>query len=767
MADLYLKANDNISGLTFGGGVFGSNGNEIVTYNSGVTGVNVDQNVEQVRLADALSSYTFQQQGNQLLIRSSGSTTIVATVTLQNDADGTLITFSNGTAQAKVSSAGLTLGGTTVPSSGAAAITPQPGQFDGGTGTSTPIQSLTLNQDSIVGTSGNDLILANALQDNNANLQNSLQNVDTVDGAAGTDTLRFTDATGATVNSVITNVENIEARFTSNGTLSLKNSSGVQQVSVIGSTSGGTVTNVAGIGTFNVSNDTAGNGISFLDSTAKNVTLNVSQYGSGLVQGYVEVGTTTLESLTLNITNSNTTVDEHPGNPAYKSLTINATGDNFVGFNHTNTVETLTVTGAGALDLGANFQSLKTVAAGAATGDITGLEVDASATSVTLGSGNDDLNVFEASAKNANFNLGAGDDTIEFVDTAPTAGVTVEGGAGSDTIEFQQDDYATVSGYSAADLGRVTGFEVLSITDALLDKAAIDVSKISGVTSFVTDGVVTGGTATVSGVTSGSSVTFDGDIATNNGTLVVNVTNATKAGTADVLTLNIETETSATVTTTIAGVETINLNAAGNDADTVSKFTLALTDDALTTLNISGNDAVTFTSAASQTKLVTIDASANTAGVTLDLDASVAASPVINVKGTTAVDVITLGNDVAVTGNGGNDTFIISAPTTGQTYSSILDGTKGDRLDFGGAGTYTKAGIQLANTAVFQDFLDAATQGGATENVSWFQFNGSTYVVQDSSAATTYQNGVDSIVQVAGLVDLSTASYTGGVLTLG
>lgn len=771
MADLYLKDNDNISGVTFGGGVFGGNGNEIITYNSGVTGITVDQNVEQVRLSDALSTYTFQQQGNQLLIRSAGSTTVVATVTLQNDADGTLITFSNGTAQAKVSAAGLTLGGTTVPSTGSASITPQPGQFDGGTGSSTPITSLSLNQDTIVGTAGNDLFLANALQDNNAALQNSLQNVDTIDGRDGVDTLRFTQTSGTAVNPVITNVENIEARFTNSGALDLANASGVQQLSAIGSTTSGAFDNVRGVSNFNVSTDVNGNSVSINDGTAAAVTLNLSGYGSTDPvtgnQGAVFFQDNVLTSLTVNVTDSNTEVHTHNTGAAFKAVTINATGDNVLDFIESAPVETLTINGAGSVDFdSSDFSNVKTVAAGASTGNITGLSVDGSATSVTLGSGSDELEV-TGTVATSSISLGDGDDTVEFT-SAPTAGVTVGGGAGTDTIALSLASYGSVSAFSTANLGRVTGFEVLSITDALTDNSSVDVSKISGVTSFVTEGVATGGTATVTGVTSGSSVTLTDDIDTNNGTLVVEVSKATTAGTADVLTLNINGDESAAaiVTTTIAGVETLNVNASGQ-ASTTSTFSLALTDDALTTLNITGDDVLSFTSGAAQTKLTTVDASGNTAGVILDLSAAVAAAPVINVTATSEDDTITLGNDVAVRGNGGDDTFVVIAPTTGQTYSTIVDGTKGDMIDFGGAGTYTKAGIQLASTAVFQDYLDAATQGAGNEDVSWFQFQGSTYVVQDTDAASTFQNGTDSIVQVAGLVDLSTATFSSGVLTLG
>ena len=82
----------------------------------------------------------------------------------------------------------------------------------------------------------------------------------------------------------------------------------------------------------------------------------------------------------------------------------------------------------------------------------------------------------------------------------------------------------------------------------------------------------------------------------------------------------------------------------------------------------------------------------------------------MTVTGTTAVDQITFGNLDVVTSNGGNDTFIFSAPTSGNTYSTIADTTAGDKLQFAdqGTDTFAAAKIALADTAVFQDYLDAA-----------------------------------------------------------
>ena len=58
-ADAFTVSNNNVS-------VYGSTGTEVVTIASGVTGVTLDQNIEQVSLSGARSAYTYQQSGNQL-----------------------------------------------------------------------------------------------------------------------------------------------------------------------------------------------------------------------------------------------------------------------------------------------------------------------------------------------------------------------------------------------------------------------------------------------------------------------------------------------------------------------------------------------------------------------------------------------------------------------------------------------------------------------------------------------------------------------------
>ena len=81
----------------------------------------------------------------------------------------------------------------------------------------------------------------------------------------------------------------------------------------------------------------------------------------------------------------------------------------------------------------------------------------------------------------------------------------------------------------------------------------------------------------------------------------------------------------------------------------------------------------------------------------------------------------------------------------------------------------------LAGTAAFADFLSAAAASTAASTaanalITWFQYGGDTYLVQDKSTAATFTEGTDQVVKLMGLVDLSTATIDGAttnVLTLG
>lgn len=96
MANIFLNEGETgVNVANNGDQVFGQAGDETVNILAGVTGVVLDQNVEGITLGGNKAAYTFEQSGNQLLIKS--GTTIIATVPVQVDADGTQLTFDDGT----------------------------------------------------------------------------------------------------------------------------------------------------------------------------------------------------------------------------------------------------------------------------------------------------------------------------------------------------------------------------------------------------------------------------------------------------------------------------------------------------------------------------------------------------------------------------------------------------------------------------------------------------------------------------------------------
>ena len=112
-AGVFLSQGASFVAASSGLSLYGAIGIETVSLKQGVSGIELDQAVERVQF-DGLGTagLRFQQQGIGLLVYNGA--TLLARVPLQNDADGTLITTTDGTMQAKVSAAGMRLGGALV-----------------------------------------------------------------------------------------------------------------------------------------------------------------------------------------------------------------------------------------------------------------------------------------------------------------------------------------------------------------------------------------------------------------------------------------------------------------------------------------------------------------------------------------------------------------------------------------------------------------------------------------------------------------------------
>jgi S-layer protein len=129
------------------------------------------------------------------------------------------------------------------------------------------------------------------------------------------------------------------------------------------------------------------------------------------------------------------------------------------------------------------------------------------------------------------------------------------------------------------------------------------------------------------------------------------------------------------------------------------------------------------------------------------------------------------GGAATLTGGSGADNF------RWQTYNSNADAVstitdfapgQGDRLLFIGSAlggvvdpAFNSSPVVLPGSiASLRDYLDAATHANipaaGPSLIRWFQFEGDTYVTVDNSSASTFQDGTDGVIRLAGLVDLGT-----------
>jgi S-layer protein len=236
----------------------------------------------------------------------------------------------------------------------------------------------------------------------------------------------------------------------------------------------------------------------------------------------------------------------------------------------------------------------------------------------------------------------------------------------------------------------------------------------------------------------------------------------------------------ATIKGSAAGINTVNFSAAtggavtytgGTGADVITATNgmnnvISLGDGANAVVAAAGNNTIT---GGKDADVVTLTTGNNTVSLGNGDNIFTATSGNNTYTGGTGVDTVTVGGGVntITTGTGADVVTFTAVTANGNSYSTITDAHSGLKIAFTDAGqlsgttTFTSAKIALADTAVFQDYLDAATaaDGSTNSHVAWFQYGGNTYVVEDNSAAATFQNNGDSVVKLAGLVDLSTATF--------
>jgi S-layer protein len=511
----------------------------------------------------------------------------------------------------------------------------------------------------------------------------------------------------------------------------------------------------------------------------------------------------------------------------YKTLNVAASGANTVADVTASAATALNVSGTAALTLTAAtgltaVTAVNVTGSAGLTATLTGLtalaKVDTTGTtgtsSITLdatkgvtvagGAGSETITLNGALKSGTSVTLGAGNDRLLGTTAVTTSATTVvDGGDGTDTVSSLL--------INAGNGSMFKNFEVLGLGSNTLDAALLTGSTITGLE--LTTG---GGTGTFTNVTKSQSLTVSGTAAAGTTTL----TFSDVAGTADAYAISFNASTSGTTSSpttvdarivSIAGIENVTINS--GSAAGVNVNTISLTDAAAKSLTITGSQAATvsFTGAfgsAGANGLATVDASAATGAVTIDfttgtvgiatagLTVSTGAGADVLTFGTAATvstgagnDTVTLagastvdlgaGNDIVttsahastITGGAGNDDFRVALSVGAANMTTITDAAAGDKITFVNHGTEvfnaTKVNVDSATTLT--DALNAASTGdGGTTNsiISWFQYGGNTYIVEDNSAAATF-GAADIVVKLTGLVDLSTATgATTHIITL-
>jgi S-layer protein len=359
-----------------------------------------------------------------------------------------------------------------------------------------------------------------------------------------------------------------------------------------------------------------------------------------------------------------------------------------------------------------------------------------------------------------------------------TSTAVLDGGNGTDTIKMDLTSENNLEAVAAIQT-KIVGFEVLNVTGVTGAAAAIDMSKL-GFSSITVEGIAAGAgnLLTLSTFGNGGTLTINADIGA--GATGYTISNAAfTAGAADAVNVVLGTAVTAAGTVTAAKVETVNITA--NDK---AAATMTLTAADATTVTVAGAGALTVTPTGS-TALTAFDATNSSGGVTYtslstkaetitggsgaDVLTAAVGTKAVTIVGGAGNDTITANGGLdTLTGGAGKDTFVITTASANvNSYATIVDAGVGDKIKMTSADSFAAASLSLAETAVFQDYANLAISGSGLNDVTWFQYGGNTYVVENLSTAASFQNGTDFIVKLTGAIDLSTASFsTGSIIQL-
>lgn len=490
-----------------------------------------------------------------------------------------------------------------------------------------------------------------------------------------------------------------------------------------------------------------------------------------------------VETLTVN-TAVDVTLTITDGAGTKKVSTINAAASTgAINYADTETTVANISTGSGADDVtlvAALDATVKTASVTTGAGDDkVDVNVTSSATgnkvTVDAGAGADEITVTSLGATAAALDVkaGDGDDTVILAGALNTA-ARIDGGAGTDALQLATggalvaEDYALIRGvvsnvehltFGAA--ATIDGDELLQFSQITFAAGANTANDVAASQSLVANTNLTATAkgyvaSTATAAAEGAALTIKalatGAVVANGATVDLTVAPA-ENGNAATTTLTGDFN-SAKVTLTssvdkVAGVAT---------ADNIAAVSFTAAGANATSLTLTGNGLATISNAAG--KLATVDASGLT-GVSFNGDILANATAGLTYTGNAAVkESITLGaaqDKVTVA-----STYSVLDTITGfdavketNTAKSTTDILVFDGVDLTGAvaAQATKITLSANATSLELAFVEAAAADAVDTNVSFFQFEGNTYLF--SNKGTAALEAADVAVKIVGLVDFA------------
>lgn len=638
-------------------------------------------------------------------------------------------------------------------------------------GTPGETYELTTAVDTITGTVNDDTFNGVA---SSLTKEATLNAGDQLDGAAGNDTLNVTmnsNFTGFTGDGKLVNVESVN--LTNAGTWARTFNAA----------------NISGVETYTLNAETAAINLSNL--AAAGITVNVKDQASGATTiGFTtDAVKGTSDALTLGLKDVGTVgegsaADKYvtPTVTGIENLTVKATGQNLVDLSGVADAKSITVTGAGTLDVNAVGSKVTSFDASAATGAVEAdLDSSAALTAVKGGAGDDAFAVAKLAA-NATLEGGAGDDTLVLKNMSGTLQPTM---SGFETVQINGTNGDTLT-LSAKNVQDLTGLELTGVSTVTL--ANLDATDFTVTGLGTGDATTTKATLTLASAVNNLTINTEADEdkveAKTAEAVTLNVTASAEAASA---TINVGeyTATSGTlILSKLSGDLQVNV-ASGLDKDgkETTNFAGTVSADTATSLTVDADGTLGTAAAFNVAKAssVTVDAANGGAAkiqAAAATDVNITAGAVMSLTGSDFAKAET----VTLTQNAGALTAANVAFDAINTLTVSGEGTaegKASAITVGQLGSDAHGyDINVTATGLAGGFTFGAVKAGegdvtldlteVTGNVNTTTVGGNNITVNAAQLGTTTLNDITATgdVTIDGMGILG-GSATAAALTLG